>query len=436
MNRTVVPGRAEGTVDIPGSKSYTHRFAVAAGLSRGRTVRIVRALRSTDTFATARGLRRLGARIAIAGEGWSVRGPARYRLRRPVTIDCGESGTTLRLLCAAAALFDRPVTFTGRGRLPMRPLEPLTGALEGLGARVRRPRAHRSIPVTIEGPISPGALALPAADSSQPVSALMLALAAFPARSRLTLVGPVVSRPYVDATAATLRAFGARADHRGRAWGIGGPLVPPRRRLEVPPDASSAAYAWAAAAATGGSVTVRGTGSARNLRWPQADLALLGLLRRMGARVRRTPAGVRVDGPLRRPVRADLADSPDLAPLVGVLAAVVPEPGTSVLAPVRHLALKESDRAAATASLARAVGARVRMSADGTIRIRSRPPVLPFSWDGPADHRVVMSAAVGALAAGGPCRIGPAEAVSKSFPRFWSMIRGWGSGGAGRDLGR
>ncbi len=414
MIRTIRPGRVEGTIRAPGSKSYTHRALAIAAIGN-RTLRLRHALDSEDTRTTLEGVRRLGARVDRSAEAWTVR-PRRHGLSRTTTISCRQSGTSLRLLTGLAALEDVPVRFVGEGRLPVRPMEPLFGALEQLGARVHRPRSGRSLPFTIQGPIEPGAVRVSAEDSSQPISSLLIALSAFDRPSTIRLVGPVVSAPYIGATVVFLRVLGHRVDVSPRQFAVLGRLRPPPRSIEIPADASSAAYLWAAAAITGGGVSVTGL----DPRYPQADLRILEALDRMGARVRRRGATVRVQGPLRRGVRFDLTDSPDLFPLLGVLAAHAPT-GSSTLSGAPHLRHKESDRWAETIDLAQAFGARTR-SASGHLTIRPPRQTTPIHRSNATDHRLVMSAAVGALAAPGPSRIGDARSVAKSYPGFWDDL--------------
>jgi len=183
----------------------------------------------------------------------------------------------------------------------------------------------------------------------------------------------------------------------------------------VPGDASSAAYLWAAGALAGGPVRVTGVPD----RWPQADLAVLELLRAAGASVRRSGDAVEVAGPTRDGFEVDLTDAPDLFPLVGVIAAATP--GRSQLSGAPHLAFKETDRRTATIQLVRAMGATARPTPAG-LTIAGRPAPRPIRYSGWADHRLVMSAAVAALCADGPSQIGRAEAVAKSFPGFWTAL--------------
>jgi 3-phosphoshikimate 1-carboxyvinyltransferase len=414
MIRTVNPGVARGGIAPPPSKSYTHRALVAGHLS-GRLSRVLRPLDSDDTRATARGLAALGSQVRCSAGRWQIR-PAPVVGSRQRTIDCRESGTTLRFLTAVAALSDRPIRLVGRGRLPARPMDELYEALRTLGAQVRTERAGRALPCTIRGPIGPGRIEVRADETSQHLSALLMALPRVEGRSEIRLRGRSVSRTYIDATCAVLRAHGVRIHRRTHDYRIDGGQAYRATAFTVPGDASSAAYFWAAGALTGGRVSVRGI----DRRWPQADLLLLDIVRRMGAAVRYGRSATEVTGPLHRGVTVDLTDAPDLYPLVGVLAALIPGQ-KSRLRGAAHVRFKESDRYAGTARLVRALGGRVRASG-GELTIEGTGAPRPLVLEHLDDHRLVMSAAVGALAADAPSRIGDARAVRKSFPGFWTSL--------------
>ncbi len=410
----VRPAVASGTVVAPPSKSYTHRALVVGHLAR-RPFTVEHPLEADDTRATARAIGTLGTPVRRERDVWRIEPGARSRRPRRRQIDCSESGTTLRFVSALAALSADEFEITGSPRLSERPLAPLLGALRSLGANCSTPSVRRSLPLRIRGPIDGGHLRLDASESSQFASALLLALPTVPHNSRIDLSGPIVSEPYLDATRAVLRAQGVTVRGDRRTLRVPGRQSYSGTRFQVPGDASSAAYFWAAAAVTGGSVRVDRAG----LEWPQADLAILPLLRRAGARVQRSTDAVRVDGGRLRPFTADLTRSPDLYPLVGVVAAVTR--GRSRLRGAPHVALKESDRRGGTRRLATALGARVR-EVPGGLDIEGTGRVRPLALAGETDHRMVMSAAVGALRGSGTSRIANAEAVAKSFPGFFAAL--------------
>ena len=413
--RRVVPGEVRGVAVAPPSKSYTHRALVAAHLAE-REYEIVRPLLSDDTRATVRAIERLGSTVRTEGHRWVVR-PRSGGAARAVTIDCAQSGTTLRLVAPLAARSGRTVRLTGRGRLPQRPITELFRALGKLGATCRTLRTGRGLPATVRGPLRGGAVALDASQSSQFASALLLTLPTLPEASRIDLIGPIVSAPYIDATLRVLDHHRIQYRHRGRRFALPGGQTYRGRRFAVPGDASSAAYLWTAAAVTSGRVRVTGVPP----DWPQADRAVLAVLRAAGARVREDRDGATVEGGTLRPFRADLTHCPDLYPLAGVLAATIP--GSSRLTGAPHLVFKESDRRSGTVRIARALGGRVRAERGG-LTIRGADRARPLRLLDLDDHRLVMSAAVGALAADGVSTIGDAAAVRKSFPEFWSVLDG------------
>ncbi len=413
--RLVRPGVVAGRVSAPPSKSYTHR-ALVAGFLAGRPYRVLRPLVAEDTRVTLTGLQSLGAAVERRTGRWSIRPGADRVARRGRRIDCRESGTSLRFLVTLAARGDRPIRFAGRGRLAFRPMEPLYRALRQLRATVRPERKGRSLPCVVQGPIDGGEVELPSDISSQFVSALLLVLPTLPSGSRLHLVGRRISRPYVAATRAVLAHHGVEIGEFQRGYGIAGGQEYRGSSFAVPGDASSAAYLWGAAAATGGSVTVTGI----PFDWPQADLQLLDILEEMGARVDRRKDRATVAGPVEGPVDVDLTDAPDLFPLVAVLAGLV-TCGTSRLRGAPQLSLKESDRRQQTVRLVRAMGAEA-LPSSSNLAIRGVRRTRALRLLGLADHRLVMSAALAAMAAPRPSLIGDARAVGKSFPQFWNVL--------------
>jgi 3-phosphoshikimate 1-carboxyvinyltransferase len=409
----VAPGTVAGTVRAPSSKSYTHRALVAGHLRNARYT-VMRPLDAEDTRSTARALGRLGSKLHFSAERWTL-SPGSPRSARLTSVDCGESGTTLRFVAAVAARSSRRVRLQGQGKLPGRPMRELFHALETLGATCEVSGRARSLPAIVSGPIHGGVLRLDASRSSQFASSLLLTLPTVSGDSNLELVGPIVSEPYIDATLAVLRHHRVRVNRSGRHFSIPGDQKYRGRSIVIPGDASSAAYFWAAGAITRGRVEVTGVPT----DCPQADLAVLDLLRSAGATVRRSPNGATVEGGELRGFTVDLTRAPDLYPLAGVLAASIPEESRILGAP--HVVHKESNRREGTALLARAMGARVREQRSGlSIRGSARPTRLRLR--GLADHRLVMSAAVGALVGDGISSVDDARAVRKSFPGFWQAF--------------
>ncbi|MCI4346237.1 MAG: 3-phosphoshikimate 1-carboxyvinyltransferase [Thermoplasmata archaeon] len=417
---TLLPSPLSGSLRAPPSKSYTHRGAVIGHLSRA-PFELRGPLSSEDTQATLAGLRALGSSIQEQKERWVFEGARPHRGSRTRVVRCASSGTTFRFLLSVAALGPNPVRFEGNSDLARRPVGQLLEALEARGAHAHRPPKGRSLPVTIDGAIRPGLFEVSGAESSQFLSSLLLVAPVLPSSSILRITSPLVSRPYVDATLAALVRQGVQVRVGTNEWEVRSPEGYVRRSFEVTGDASSAAFLWTAAAVGEGAVEVNGI----DARWPQADLAILDLLARAGATVRRRHGGIRVESADHLPFQFDFTDCPDLLPLGGVLASFSRR-GTSTLRGAAHAALKESDRAAATEALARHLGARTQRTHRGLL---VTPGALPRSLRSlpSGDHRIIMASAVAALGLREPSRIRSADAVAKSYPGFWEALRALGA---------
>lgn len=416
------PGRVAGELSGSPSKSYTHRALLRALLSQGGG-ELLHPLRSEDTLASARVAEVLGLSLDgpedPASDRWRFRpgnppGPATSRL----LLDARESGTTLRLFSAASALSGASVQWQGAGSLAVRPMDPLLDALELLGVHVERAAPGRSLPFHLRGPLRAGSVELPGGTSSQFLSALLFSLPVLAGESRIDVLGPQVSEPYVEATLHALASAGVQVAKEGTTYHVPGGQRYRAGTLPIPADASSAAYLFALAALTGGKVRVGPFPEG----WPQADLELLNILRAAGAGVRRegedyevTAGGLPLGG-----FEADLDRSPDLAPLLGVLASFAGEP--CELRGGTQLVHKESDRRAGTEALVASLGARLERVPTGW-RIQGPPKARRLSLTDLTDHRMLLSACVAASALPEPSRLGPASAAAKSYPAFFEHAR-------------
>ncbi len=415
----VYPGSVRGQCRAPASKSYTHRALIAGFLAR-RAYRVRNPLHSDDTRRTREGLRRLGVRIRRAGEDWELRPGRSPGSPRTVTIPCGASGTTLRLLAGVAALQRRSVRFTGARELARRPFRPLVESLAAGGVTARLPRGSLGLPTTIRGPLHPATFPVEIGVSSQFLSSLLLVLPTLPEASSIATLGDPVSRPYVDATLEVLRAHRIRVQERSGGFRVPGNQTYIGAGFDVPGDASSAAYLWAAAALTGGRVKVTGIPA----RWPQADFEILKVLSNAGAQIRRTPTETTLEGPLSHGFDHDFTNAPDLFPLCGAVAARIG--GTSRLRGAPHLQFKESDRVEETIRLCHALGARVGRRGD-VLEITGGSTAPSAGRLEFHDHRLVMAAAVAALAGPSAVRVQDTDAVRKSYPAFWRDLRKLGA---------
>ncbi len=415
-------GAIDALVAVPGSKSITNRALPVAALAHGESV-LDGCLESDDTVAMRGCLAALGVRVTEDGDSWRVEGTG-GALRAPTApLDARASGTTARFITAAATLAPGPVTIDGAPRMRERPIDDLTHALEALGARVEILGRSGCPPVrTLGGGIAGGDATIDAGRSSQFVSAALLA--APYARTPVTLRlagGRLVSRPYVDLTLQVMRAFGADCGWEGpAALRVAAPRPYTGRRFRIEPDASAAAYPFAAAAIAGGQVRVPGFAPDSI----QADLALLGVLERMGCRVERSGDVIAVEGPPAaeglRAIDVDMNEMPDATLALAVVALFAR--GTSVIRNVANLRIKETDRLAALECELRKLGAKATADADS---LTIEPgPLHGASIDTYDDHRMAMAFALAGLRIPGVVIRDPA-CSAKTWPGYFDSLAGW-----------
>ncbi|WP_144799517.1 3-phosphoshikimate 1-carboxyvinyltransferase [Halorubrum depositum] len=450
MDAHVTNSTVRGTARAPPSKSYTHRALLAAGYSDGATVRSP--LVSADTRATARAVTAFGGAVgpesggdadaadtadalvpddaeALAVDGFGGRPSVPDDV-----IDCANSGTTMRLVTAAAALADGATVLTGDGSLRSRPQGPLLTALGDLGVRAESTRGNGQAPLVVSGPLAGGEVAIPGDVSSQYVTALLMAGAVTDRGIDVELTTPLKSAPYVDITLELLDDFGVEATPVGDdgealdgAAGAAGFVVeggqsytPAGGSYAVPGDFSSISYlvaAGAIAAEPGEAVRIEGARPSA-----QGDSAIVGIAERMGADVEwdRDGGVITVRRSDLSGVEVDVGDTPDLLPTIATLGAVAE--GDTRITNCEHVRYKETDRVAAMAEELTTLGAETTEEPDVLTIHGSESDLRGATVDGRADHRIVMALAVAALAAEGTTTIRGGEHVDVSFPDFFDAM--------------
>jgi 3-phosphoshikimate 1-carboxyvinyltransferase len=423
-------GQLSGRLAVPGDKSISHRALMLGAIACGRS-RIAGLSSGEDVRTTRRVMERLGVAITdeddelvIDGKGWSA--PDRPG-REPLALDCGNSGTTARLLLGLLAAREGRFRLEGDASLSGRPMGRVVRPLSRLGATIT---GGETLPLTVEGrPLRGGSLRT-GVPSAQVKSALMLAALQADGESTIEEADPTR-----DHTERLLAAMGAPVTPTGserNGWAVRGgcaPLDP--LRLRVPGDPSSAAFLVALAACLPGSrLLVEGV-SVNPTR-----LGFYRLLRRMGADIgwdaeilspepvgRIDVRGSRLHGVDCGP--GDIPGAVDEIPLLAVVAAV--SEGTTTIRGAGELRHKESDRLAATAAMLRAFGARVDEQQDG-LHIEGSGGLSAGKVEARGDHRIAMSAAVAASLADGPSVIAGHEWVRISYPDFFHDLARLGSG--------
>jgi 3-phosphoshikimate 1-carboxyvinyltransferase len=432
----VAEGPVRGTVAVPGSKSITNRALLLAALAGdGATRTVAGAARSRDTTLMVDGLAALGVGTAVTPgrDGTldvAVTAPAHLHGGR---VDCGLAGTVMRFLPPAAALADGPVEFDGDPHARSRPMSGVLEGLRGLGVAVEPADADR-LPFTVvgRGAVAGGAVTVDASGSSQFVSGLLLSGARYDDGLTVTHRGPgaVPSLPHVDMTVTMLRSAGVTvtseiatsgtANAGPSRWAVSPGPIAPADRFVVEPDLSGAAVYLAAALVTGGEVTVAG--------WPESspgrpDLQPIGAVRAVleefGGSVSLDDAGLTVRGGGRLAgVDVDLAEIGELTPTVTALAVLAARDGArSRLRGVAHIRGHETDRLAALAAEATALGARVSETDDGLV-VEPSPTLAPTrAWGAYADHRMATAGALIGLVVPG-VEIDDVTATTKTLPDF------------------
>ncbi len=428
MDVTIGQSTVAGTTRAPPSKSYTHRAILAAGSAEGATVRDP--LRSADTRATMRAVEAYGGAVdRDAGEEDGDGGDADELVVEGFdgtpavpddVIDCANSGTTMRLVTATAALADGMTVLTGDDSLRSRPQGPLLDGLEQLGARAESTRSNGQAPLVVGGPVDGGTVAIPGDVSSQYVTALLMAGATTDRGVEIELTTELKSAPYVEITLEVLSAFGVDAERTEDGFAVaGGQRYEPEDGVyEVPGDFSSISYP-AAAGAIASPEGVRIEGARPSA---QGDTAIVDVLDRMGAVVdwRRDAGALVVERAPLSGVEVSVADTPDLLPTLSVLGAVAD--GTTRIVDAEHVRYKETDRVAAMAEALTAMGAAVDEREDALIVHGGESTLRGATVDGRADHRVIMSLAVAGLVADGETTVRGAEHVDVSYPGFFETL--------------
>lgn len=423
-----LPGPLEATVRLPGSKSITNRALVCAALAEGES-RLLNPLEADDTMAMVEGLGALGIPVERAGADgavWVMTGCAGRPPADVAIVNARLSGTTSRFLMPVAALGVGVTRVDGALPLRHRPMGPSIHALRELGVTVVEAGAPGHLPVDLsEGPAAGGAVEVAGDASSQFISGLLLAGPAMRTGLQVRVDGPLVSAPYVEMTAAVMRAFGvevARPD--GATWAIA-PQAYRSTAYRVEPDASAASYAFAAAAIVGGTVRVEGLGTASL----QGDVAFVDLLERMGVRVERTADATTVTGTgVLRGIDADLSQISDTAQTLAAVAAFAE--GPSRLTGIGFIRRKETDRIGNVVTELRRAGIWAEEQPDGFVVHPGE--VQPATVETYHDHRMAMAFALLGLRAPG-IRIADPGCVGKTFPGYWAMLDGLREGTGSPD---
>lgn len=437
------------TVEAISSKSHVHRLLVAAALSENlQNPCLIRSnIVSNDMKATVDCLGKLGAQIDITEEGFCVRRPV--SVTQEAHLDCGESGSTARFLLPLSIVYSNKVILNGGGKLPSRPFSPLCDSLRNAGACI----SSDFLPLTATGELRFGEYRIAGDVSSQYISGLLFALPLLDGDSRIILTTTLESKGYVDLTIDVLRLFGIQIDRLVRKdGGIEGFFVPGRqcyaapREINAEGDWSNGGFLLCAGT-LGGGITVKGL----NPDSTQKDSETVKILEKFGADIfcdystsdsinNKTaivtvkPSSFGLTG-----VDIDAGDIPDMVPALALVAAYAK--GSTTFRNVGRLRIKESDRIEALQVMLEQIGVKTQVSTAGErvdLAIEGKAydgassgkscEVLGdcITIDGYNDHRIVMAASYIALRENIPVEIIGANAVNKSYPGYFDVIKNMG----------
>ncbi|WP_254862192.1 3-phosphoshikimate 1-carboxyvinyltransferase [Halovivax gelatinilyticus] len=417
MNVTLAPATVDGVVSAPPSKSYTHRAILAAGC--GESSLVESPLWSADTQATTRAVEAFGGSVSRRSDGaLAIDGFDGQPAIPDDVIDCANSGTTMRLVTATAALVDGTTVLTGDASLRSRPQGPLLDALADLGATARSTRSNGQAPLVIDGPIDGGRVSIPGDVSSQYVSALLMAGPLTDGGVEVELETTLKSAPYVDVTREVLDAFGVETRETDAGFAVDGgqSYRVADGSYAVPGDFSSISYLLAAGAIAG-EVEIEGAHPSA-----QGDRAIVDHVEAFGAPVEwnREAGRLSVERAPLSGIEVSVADTPDLLPTLAALGAVAD--GETRILDAEHVRYKETDRVSAMAEELDTMGVETTEERDALIVHGDRSTLSGARVDGRGDHRIVMALAVAALAADGETTIDGAEHVDVSFPTFFETL--------------
>ncbi len=406
----ITPSSLCGSITAAPSKSYAHRLLIAAALDDSKP-EVYNVADSQDMKATKRAL-------AALFNGGGV-------------IDCGESGTTARLILPIAACLRESFTMIGSGKLPQRPFAPLCRELRKHGCIIDSDH----LPMTVQGKPRSGHYAIEGNISSQFISGLLYALPLLQGNSSLEIIGNLESAPYVDMTLQVLEKFGIEITKNANIYSIqGGQRYHARSQCsEVSlreTDAELRVKTRAILNASplfGGFFIVEGD-------WSNA--ALFFCLNKLGAKISISGldyASLQGDRAILQILKGfdesqgdykvDVSQTPDLVPVIAATACGFT--CTTIISNAARLRLKESDRIQSTHDMLKALGADIETTADGLV-VRGNGRLQGGTVDGAGDHRIVMAAATAAAICRDDVTIKGAEAIDKSYPAFFDDYRAIG----------
>ncbi len=423
MLQVIHPGLIDGKVHATPSKSLMQRYCAAALLHHGKTI-IHNAGKSEDDFAALEIIKKLGAKVQISNDGTlTIIGNPDLNLSEGkaegfIELDCNESGLSLRMFTAIAALCKNKFLLKGRGSLLKRPVDFFDSVFPQFGVQVSTKNGF--LPVEIQGPLMTKNITINGALSSQFLTGLLFAFSHKTTQKICIEVKDLKSKPYIDLTLEVLQKFGYDVENENYCRFFINPVFEKESDVEciVEGDWSSASFLLVAGAIAG-KVELSGL----SVYSKQADRSIITALSMAEANMSVSENLIKTEKPFGnrklKPFHFDATDCPDLFPPLAVLAANCD--GISVIEGVGRLLHKESNRASSLISTFASLGIRIELQDDLMI-VYGGSPIKGGEIHSFNDHRIAMAGSVLGIVALQPVKLSDAQVVAKSYPEFFNDL--------------
>jgi len=412
MNCKIQKSKLNGKIICPSNKSYTHRAIFLAALSDGKSI-VKKILHSNDTIATISACRGFGVEVEEVENNVTIKNKIGETVQSSI-INAENSGTTIRIAIAIAALSGGNTTLTGDDSLKKRPMQPILDALERMGVKTESNEGRP--PIHINGKIQGKEISINGDISSQFISALLIIAPRLPDGLIINVEGKLVSKPYVDLTIAIMKKFGVdiKIEEEYKRYVVSHQIYKPTT-FSIPSDFSNLALLLAANVLLGDGLDIEiSLGD-----MPQGDEAIVDILEKLGVNVTLEDDIITTESPISlKGGKFDLSDTPDLLPAIAILALKSEKP--IEMFNVKHARYKETDRIAIISRELKKIGLNVEEKDDGMI-LKKSSELIPAELNSENDHRLFMAFSIAGMFVG-ECTVSDPDAVKVSYPEFISDL--------------
>ena len=412
MNCKIQRSKLNGKITCPSNKSYTHRAIFLAALSDGKSI-VKKILHSNDTIATISACRGFGVEVEEVENNVTIKNKIDETVQSSI-INAENSGTTIRIAIAIAALSGGNTTLTGDDSLKKRPMQPILDALETMGVKTESDEGRP--PIHINGKIQGKEISIDGDISSQFISALLIIAPRLPEGLIIDVEGKLVSKPYVDLTIAIMKKFGVevKIEEEYKRYVVSHQIYKPTT-FSIPSDFSNLALLLAANVLLGDGLDIEiSLGD-----MPQGDEAIVDILEKLGVNVTLEDDIITTESPISlKGGKFDLSDTPDLLPAIAILALKSEKP--IEMFNVKHARYKETDRIAIISRELKKIGLNVEEKDDGMV-IKKSSELIPAELNSENDHRLFMAFSIVGMFIG-ECTVSDPDAVKVSYPEFISDL--------------